>query len=129
MVFHIAWDNESYTRILLTLEGTLTWNVIRQGRDELHVLLDSVPHEVHWITDVSRSSGIPRENIMHNLRSFLSEVAANSRMNVVVIQPSDIFTKAMLSSFVRVVGWPWGFAVARSVEEAREIIEAKYPPT
>ena len=127
MSFRIVWDNESHTRILLTFEGALTWDVIREGLGALRVMMDSVPHGVHWITDASQSSGIPRDNIMQNLRSQISEISDHARMNVVVTKSSDIFTKTMLSSFVRIVGWPWGFAIAQSVEEAREIIEAKYP--
>lgn len=127
MSFRISWDNENRTRILLAFEGILTWEVIRQGLGELRVMMESVPHEVNWITDAGRSSGLPRENILHNLRNLLSEVSTNARMNVVVVQPSNIFTKAMLSSFVRVSAWPWGFAITQSVEEAREMIEAKYP--
>jgi len=127
MTFHIAWENEDRICILLTFEGTLTWDVIREGLAELRIMMDSVPHRVHWITNASQSSGIPRENVMQNLRGLLNDISDNARMNVVVIQPSNIFTKAMLSSFIRVVGWPWGFAIAQSVEEAREIIEAKYP--
>jgi len=127
MSFRIGWDNESRTCILLTFEGTLTWDVIREGLAELRVMMDSAPQGVHWISDSSQSSGIPREYIMQNLRSLLNEISDNARMNVVVITSSDIFTKVMLSSFVRVVGWPWGFATAHSVEEARTLIEAKYP--
>jgi hypothetical protein len=127
MSFSISWDNEHCTRILITFEGALIWDVIHAAYGELRGMMDSVTHRVDWIADLSKSSGVPRENITQNLGMLLRGISPNARMNVVVLEGPNLFTSMMLSSFARVAGWAWGFDIARSVEEAREIIEAKYP--
>jgi hypothetical protein len=128
MTYTIAWDNDEKNLILLHFDPPLNWESIHAGYDELGRMMRSVDHSVDWITDVSATDIMPKENATMHLRTLLSRIAQNAGMNVVVVNQSSIFTIWLLKSFVRIVAWGQGFAIAGSLREAREMVEQQRSP-
>jgi hypothetical protein len=123
MTYTISWDNDEKSLILLHFDAPLTWEIVHEGYDELGIMMRSVTHTVDWITDVSDTSNMPKENATEHLRALLNRIAPNAGMNVVLVNQSSIFTIWLLKSFVRIVAWGRGFAIASSLSEAREMVQ------
>jgi hypothetical protein len=128
VAYTVSWDNDERTCILLTWEAPLTWENIHAGYDDMCSLMQTVDYTVDWISDLSAGPNIPREDATTHLRALLQQTPRNAGMNVVVTQSMSLFTISLLNSFVNIVRWHGGFALATSVATARDLIRQRRSP-
>jgi hypothetical protein len=126
MSYTVAWDNDDQTCILLTFAPGVTWDIIYSACDELYALMQSVDHSVDFISDITTSPNMPKDNASIHVRKILSRMPANAGMHVVVTQPRSLFTITLLNAIFRLVGWSSGFAMATSMDQARELIQQRH---
>lgn len=120
-LYTTGWDSQDRTRILTIFHQPLTWPTVLCAHDEIFALMESVPHRVDWINDISASPEIPKEHIFQNLRLLRARVPANAGANIVVNRSLGTFSRTVLRIFVNASGWMHGFAIVGSVEEARVV--------
>jgi hypothetical protein len=126
MNYTIAWDNDDQTCILLTFESLITWDIIYAASDELCTMMQSVSHTVDWISDLRASPNMPGENASSHVQALFNQMPPNAGMNVVVTRQASLFTISLLTSLVRIIGWNRGFAMATSMDQARELIQQRH---
>jgi hypothetical protein len=125
MTYTIAWDNNDRTCILLTFAAGVTWDIIYTACDELYTMMQSVDHPVDFISDITSSPNMPKENASTHVRVILSRMPANAGMHIVVTRPQSLFTITLLNSIFRLIGWSSGFAMATSMGQARDLIQQR----
>lgn len=59
MAIQTQWDDEQKQVIRVEVEGRWSWDELQSALERTIEMMDSVPHKVDFIIDVSRSSLIP----------------------------------------------------------------------
>jgi hypothetical protein len=97
LAVNVEWGNPEQTIVVAHYEGKWTWEEFYHANTvDVVALMQSVPHTVHVISDMSASSGLPMGGAITNARNVINHYPANWGMLVVV---SD---KMIVSALVNV---------------------------
>ena len=123
MGVNVSWDNAEHTILHWDFIDHWDWKEFLAAQQQTIDLMNTVPHTVHVIVDVSRAPGLPAGALgqLHNYRKSESPNAGR-----VVIVGMNQLVKAAVTMFLRIFPADWGTVTfANSVEEARIIVVSK----
>ena len=119
----VQWDNEEHTLVRWDFIGAWDWNDFLAAQQASNDLINSVPHTVHIIGDVSRSAQLPPGAIAR-FRTFKRVDPENAGR--VVLVGASIYIRTIVDIFRGMFPKTGGnFTFANSLEEARSELTAK----
>jgi hypothetical protein len=120
MAINMYWRNEEKTILILTFEGSFSWDELRTTYEQAWGMVRSQPHVVAVINDATKRTTTPSGNALGSYRLIWNERPENLGTVYVIGSStagrmvSQVFTKAVrLTDRLRYVG---------SIEEAEELI-------
>ncbi|MEO8610043.1 MAG: hypothetical protein ABI690_19270 [Chloroflexota bacterium] len=121
MTITTSWMDSEKTIARYELVGRWTWEEMTVAIKEMYAMLDSVPHAVDIIIDLSQSPSEPPRGMLAHLRTGTMEARVNWNSGVFVgVSP---FVRVLINTFRRVEpGLAKRYAVANTVDEALTII-------
>ena len=121
MTIITSWMDSEKTIARYEFVGRWTWEEMTVAIKEMYAMLDSVPHGVDIIIDLSRSPSEPPRGMLAHLRTGTMEARVNWNSGVFVgVSP---FVRVLINTFRRVEpGLAKRYAVANTVDEALSII-------
>lgn len=121
MTIITSWVDSEKTIARYDFVGRWTWEEMMVAIKEMYVMLDSVPHMVDIIIDLSQSPSEPPRGMLAHLRTGTMEARANWNSGIFVgVSP---FVRVLINTFRRVEpGLAKRYAVANTVDEALTII-------
>jgi len=121
MTITTRWVDEEQTIATYELVGRWTWEEMTVAIKEMYAMLDSVPHKVDIIIDLSQSPSEPPRGMLAHLRNGTMEARNNWNSGVFVgVSP---FVRVLLNTFRRVEPrLAKRYAVANTVDEAQAYI-------
>jgi hypothetical protein len=121
MTIITSWVDSEKTIARYELVGRWTWDEMTVAIKEMYAMLDSVPHEVDIIIDLTRSPSEPPRGMLAHLRTGTMEARSNWSSGVFVgVSP---FVRVLINTFRRVEpNLAKRYAVANTVDEAHAII-------
>jgi hypothetical protein len=122
MTIHVSWHNEDKTVLIITFEGTYSWDDLRAAYQQAWVLVRSQPHTVHMLTDSTRGPMTPSGNALGNYRTIASDKPDNLGMTYVIGAGSVGKTLSMV--FTKALRRESRVHFVRSIEEAEAMIGA-----
>ena len=123
MSINVQWDNEEHTLVRWDFIGMWDWNDFLAAQKASNDLINSVPHTVNIISDVSRSPHVPPGAIAR-FRTYRRVDPENAGR--VVLVGASIYIKTIVEIFRGMFPNTGGnFTFANSLEEARSELTAK----
>lgn len=129
MGVEVEWDNAAKTVIRFSYAGRWTWDEMYRAVDTSTALIDSVPHPIAMIIDMSESAGVPPGAMTHG-RAIQQRAHPHVVMQVTV--NAGGFVMSMARAFSKLYGTLTQSNMthfASSVDEARALIIQKMPQT
>jgi hypothetical protein len=120
MSIYVGWDSPEQTIIRWEVEGRWDWDEFEAAQQQSVALIQTVPHVVHIIADVSNSAKLP-SNALASFRSYRHS-GLNNVGQVALVQASPLIRAA-----AKVIEKIAPQAVSRfhfvnTLDEAREIL-------
>jgi hypothetical protein len=121
MTIITSWVDEEHTIARYEFIGRWTWDEMKVAIQEMYAMMDSVPHQVDIIIDLSRSSSEPPRGMLAHLRAGTMEARNNWNSGVFVgVSP---FVRVLLTTFRRLQPrLAKRYNVANTVAEAQTMI-------
>jgi hypothetical protein len=123
MAIQTQWDDGQNKVIRVEVEGRWSWDELQTALKHTIELMDSVPHKVDFIIDVSRSSLIPGGATQAAQSVATPETHRNEGIKVVV--GSNALMRIAYEAYRRInssLGKNQEFLFAKSREDARTLI-------
>ena len=121
MTIITGWLDSEKTIARYEFVGRWTWEEMTVAIKEMYAMLDSVPHAVDIIIDLSQSPSEPPRGMLAHLRTGTMEARANWNSGIFVgVSP---FVRVLINTFRRVEpGLAKRYAVANTIDEACDVI-------
>jgi hypothetical protein len=116
----VNWDNAERTILRWELSGHWDWREFQDAQDQSTVMLQTAPHTVDILADVSHNRGLPL-GALGQFRNYHPTIATNIGRVIVVGAGSYIKTTIqMLKNYVPYFGRRYDYA--DSMDEARKLL-------
>lgn len=128
MGINSSWDNDEKTIILMEFEGQWTWTDVQNVGTRHNQMIDEVTHPVDFIVDFSKSQHVPPGFLQHT-RRVLS--GAHPRSRAVILVGMNPLMRAGFDMMFRTYSLLLRsrmFKMAKSVDEARQLLSKLYGP-
>jgi hypothetical protein len=123
MSINVQWDNDEHTLVRWDFIGMWDWNDFLAAQKASNDLINTVPHTVDIISDVSQSPHVP-PGAIGRFRTYRRNDPANAGR--VVLVGASIYIKTIVEIFRGMFPKTGGnFTFADSLEEARATLTAK----
>ena len=123
MAIQTQWDDDQKQVIRVEIEGRWSWDELQSALERTIEMMDSVPHKVDFIIDVSRSSLIPRGATQAAQSVATPETHRNEGVKVIV--GANALMRIAYEAYRRInksLGKNQEFHFAKTREEARALI-------
>lgn len=126
MKVSIDWDNDEQTIVRYTFEQGWDWQDLYAAMDNAGDMIETVPHSVDVLMDLSQSNLIPKNAISQIKRGYDNPKKPNIGLTVVVTPNS--FMNAIVSMAKKI--WSggqdvWELEFVKTVEEAYSTIATR----
>lgn len=123
MTIKVQWDNEEHTLLRWEFMGVWDWDDFLAAQKESNDLINSVPHTVDIISDVSKSQHLP-PGAIGRFRTYRRDDPENTGR--VVLVGASIYIKTIVEIFRGMFPNTGGnFSFANSLDEARSLLAPK----
>lgn len=123
MAIQVQWDDEHQQIIRVEVEGRWSWDELQSTLEHTIEMMDTVPHKVDFIIDVSRSHLIPSGATQAAQSVATPETHPNEGIKVVV--GANALMRIGYEAYRR-INWSLGknqeFHFAKTQQEARTLI-------
>jgi hypothetical protein len=122
MPINVSWHNEDKSLVVITFEGTLSWDEVQAGYTQAWQLILSQPHTVNLFNDGTRAPTLPPGNALGNFRSIWKDRPANFGMAFVF--GGSQMGRALSEVFLKAIRLEGRLRFVNSIEEAEALIAA-----
>jgi hypothetical protein len=123
MTVQIAWEDDSKRVMRFDLDENWTWDEFFAAKNESYDLINSVPHKVGVIVNISSRTAL-KPNLLSNTRKALSDKHPNTFVVVIVVANS--FTRTTIGLLYNSIRFSsMRVEIAASLDEAHLIIEQR----
>jgi hypothetical protein len=129
MSVNIMWDNDKHTAVRMEFIDRWTWDEVHRAMTQHTQMLNETSNTVAGIIDLTDGIGTP-PLILTQMRGIMQKRHPRTGM-IVLVGANDVvitFWKIFLQAYGRLVREP-RYAYAKTVQEARAIIESQAAPT
>jgi hypothetical protein len=114
------WYDDSQHILVQAFEGDWKWEEVTVAGNDAHAMAATTPHNLVMICDMSRTTSLPRGNVLTPARSNMTQVPQNITLIIFVIQSRLIEVFANLL-FEMLPGWRNRAHIVRTVAEAEKL--------
>ncbi len=123
MAISVQWDNNEQTIVRFEYEGNWDWEGFYKYIGEANEMMDTVPHPVVSIVDMSKTNHMPPNAIAH-IRRIVDVSKEHNNSNISVFVGAGRFAEMLFSTLQKV--YPdtktiAGFHFVDTIEEARPL--------
>jgi hypothetical protein len=123
MTVQIAWEDDSKRVLRFDLDENWTWDEFFAAKNESYDLINSVPHKVGVIVNISSRTAL-KPKLLSNTRKALSDKHPNTFVVVIVVANS--FTRTTIGLLYNSIRFSsMRVEIAASLDEAHVIIDQR----